>query len=119
MKVPLQITGHGIELTQAIDGAITRRVQKLEQFSDQLIGCRVVVEVPHRHHHKGFQYNVHIDLSLPGRELVVKREWHTDLYVAIREAFEIARRQLATVTGRRRDSAKGRTEWTTEELATA
>ena len=54
----------------------------------------MLVEVPHRHQHKGVLYNVRIDMTAPGGELVVKREPAEDLYVAIRDAFDAARRQL-------------------------
>jgi cold shock CspA family protein len=58
-----------------------------------------VVERPHRQHHKGTLFHVRIDLRVPGRELVVNRDptehhAHEDVYVAIRDAFDAARRQL-------------------------
>jgi cold shock CspA family protein len=44
-------------------------------------------------------YHVRIDLTVPGDELVVSRDpgkdqAHEDVYVAIRDAFDAARRQL-------------------------
>ena len=37
------------------------------------MGCRVIVEAPHRHHRKGKAYEVRIDLTVPGGELVINR----------------------------------------------
>lgn len=94
MKLPLQITAHNLEMTDAIEAAVKKKAEKLDQFSDRITSCKVVVECPHRHHKKGVMYNIHIDISVPGAELIVKREPNIDLYVALRDAFDAARRQL-------------------------
>ncbi len=85
---------------------IRQKVRKLEQFSDHIIGCRVMVEAPHRHKHQGALYNVRIDLTVAGGELVVKREPHEDIYVAIRDAFDAAKRQLLSFARKRRGEVK-------------
>lgn len=94
MKHPLQITVRNMSLSDAAKAAIQEKAAKLDAVDDRVIGCRVLVELPHKHHHQGALYNVRIDLTIPGAELVVKREPHEDLYVAIRDAFSAARRQL-------------------------
>ena len=53
-----------------------------------------MVEAPHKHKSQGLLYNVSIDISVPGADLAVKREANQDVYVAIRDAFDSARRQL-------------------------
>ena len=105
MKLPLQITARNIELTEAIEAAVREKALKLERFYDGIMSCRVVVEAPHRHHNKGVMYNACIDITVPGSEVVVKREPHEDLYVAIRDAFDAARRQLQNISQKRRGSA--------------
>jgi ribosomal subunit interface protein len=94
MKHPLQITVRNMSLSEAAKATIHEKAAKLDALDDRIIGCRVLVELPHKHHHQGALYNVRIDLTIPGAELVVKREPHEDLYVAIRDAFDAARRQL-------------------------
>jgi ribosomal subunit interface protein len=94
MKHPLQITARNMSLSEAAKAAIQEKAAKLDAVDDGIIGCRVLVELPHKHHHQGARYNVRIDLTIPGAELVVTREPHEDLYVAIRDAFDAARRQL-------------------------
>lgn len=106
MKLALQITARDLPLTDAIDAAIRSKAQKLTQFYNRIISCRVVVHAPHRHHHKGKAYHVDIDIHVPGSELVVKREPHKDLYVAIRDAFDAARRQLLGYIRRQRNEVK-------------
>ena len=106
MRVPLQITARNISLSDAAKSSIEDKAAKLDSISDAIISCRVVVEVPHRHQHQGVLYNVRIDLTVPGNELVIKREPHEDLYVAIRDAFDAARRQLQDYQRRQRGHVK-------------
>lgn len=106
MKLALQITARDLPLTDAIDAAIRSKAQKLTHFFDRIISCRVVVHAPHRHHHKGKSYHVDIDIHVPGAELIVKREPREDLYVAIRDAFDAARRQLQGYVRRQRHEVK-------------
>lgn len=106
MQLPLQITARDIALTDAIESAIREKAAKLETFFDRIMSCRVLVETPHRHQHKGLLYHVRIDMTVPGAELVVKREPHEDLYVAIRDAFDAARRQLQDHSRRLRGEVK-------------
>jgi len=94
MKHPLQITVRNMSLSDAAKTAIEDKVAKLEAVDNQIIGCRVLVEIPHKHQHQGIRYHVRIDLTIPGAEIVIKREAHEDLYVAIRDAFAAARRRL-------------------------
>lgn len=106
MQLPLQITARNMSLSEAAEQAIREKAAKLDQFHDKITSCRVVVECPHRHKHQGILYNVRIDLTVPGAELVVKREPHEDLYVTIRDAFDAARRQLKEHTRRQRGDVK-------------
>ena len=106
MKLALQITARDMPLTDAIETAIHAKAEKLTQFFDRIVSCRVVIHAPHRHHHKGKSYHVDIDIHVPGAELFVKREPREDLYVAIRDAFDAARRQLQSYARRHRNEVK-------------
>ena len=106
MKVPLEITFRNVPRSQAVEERIRTKAAKLDRFYDRITGCRVVVEAPHNRHQKGNTYHVRIDLSVPGHEIVVNREPernpdHQDLWVAIRDAFNAAQRQLQNYAGRR------------------
>jgi ribosomal subunit interface protein len=87
---PLQITFRDLAPSPALSDAIKLRAAKLSRFHDRITSCRVVVEAKPRH-----RFGVHLELSIPGGEIVVSHEPdETDAYVAVREAFEAARRQL-------------------------
>lgn len=94
MQIPLQITIRDIPPSEALEAHIRDKAEKLNQFFEHIISCRVVVEMPHKHHHQGKQFNVRIDLGVPGNEIIVNRDHHEDVYVALRDAFNAARRQL-------------------------
>ncbi|MBI5379065.1 MAG: ribosome-associated translation inhibitor RaiA [Nitrospirae bacterium] len=106
MIIPLQITVRNVLLSEAAENAIREKAAKLDRYYDRITSCRVVVEAPHRRHHQGVLYNVRVDLTVPGGELLVKREPHEDLYVAIRDAFDAARRQLEDYARRQRGQVK-------------
>ena len=111
MQLPLQITFRNLGQSDAIEADIRERAAKLEQFYNQIISCRVVVEASHKHHHKGNLYHVRIDLKVPNKEIVVSREphqhqAHEDAYVAVRDAFDAARRQLEDYARLRRQEVK-------------
>lgn len=106
MKTPLQITFRDIEHSDALEAHISRKAEKLESFFEPIISCRVVVEMPHQHKHRGRFFNVRIDIGVPGSEIVVNRDRHEDVYVALRDAFDAARRQLEDYSLRLRHETK-------------
>ncbi len=113
MELPLQITFRGVSPSESIKAAIRERALKLDRFYDRIMRCRVVVDSPHRHQRKGKIYHVRIDLTVPGGELVVKQAPadhapHEDIYLAIHDAFDEARRQLDDHVRRRRRQVKTR-----------
>lgn len=99
MEIPLQIVFRGIPPSEAVEARVRKKVDKLERLHSNITSCRVAVEAEHQHHHQGNQFHVRIDITTPNREIVVSREHHDkkaheDVYVAIRDAFEAAKRQL-------------------------
>ena len=114
MTLPLRITFRDIPPSEAIEEKIRQRAEKLERVNGRITSCHVVIEAPHRHHKKGFSYNVRIDLTLPGHEIVVNREpalrsSHRDLHVAVRDAFDAAHRQLEELTRKRMPARQAET----------
>jgi ribosomal subunit interface protein len=113
MQIPLQISLHGIEHSNALYSAIREKAEKLERYYDHIMSCRVVLELPARHQRKGKQYAVRIDLKVPGGELAITREHDEDLQVALRDAFDAARRRLEDYArGQRGDVKRHAPEYT-------
>ena len=111
MQQPLQITFRDIPRSEALEADIREKAAKLDQFYEKVMACRVMVEAPHSHHHKGNLYHIRIDLTVPGGEIVVKRgpqehHAHEDPYVAVRDAFNAAQRQLQDYARKQRGKVK-------------
>ena len=111
MQLPLQIAYRNLDRSEAIDARIRERAEKLDQYYDRIMSCRVVVEAGHKHHRHGNHYHVRVDLTVPDAELVASREpdehhAYTDVYVAIRDAFDSIARQLEQYARRRRRQVK-------------
>lgn len=94
MQFPLQITLRGMAHSEALASEIRDRAAKLEQFHPDIISCRVVVEVAARHRQQGREFRVHVDARLPGREVATDHSHDEDVFVALRQAFDAAHRQL-------------------------
>jgi len=129
MELPTQITFRNMESSEHVKEWIRSEAGKLETFYQPIMGCRVAVEVPHRHRRKGAAYEVRIDLTLPGGEIVVKRaptlahrlrqlrqteiskQAELDaprkkLRIAINQAFEAACRRLQEYARKQRREVK-------------
>ena len=105
MTANVQITFRDFEPPQLAEERIRDRFDRLVTIYPPITACRVVAEVPHRHHKKGWLYSVHIELVVPGGEVAVNRNHddkhsHEDFFVAMRDAFNAAERQLRTYSQR-------------------
>jgi ribosome-associated translation inhibitor RaiA len=72
MQIPLQITFRGIPHSDAVEVKIREKASKLDRFHSHIMGCRAAVESEHHHHHQGNQYPIRIDITTPGKDLVIK-----------------------------------------------
>ena len=111
MQQPVQITFKEMEHSDAVEARVREHVAKLEKFYDPIISCHVVVEAADRHSNQGGLYRVRIDINVPRDEIVVshqgpKDQAHEDVYVAIRDAFRAARRQLQDSLRKKRGKVK-------------
>jgi len=111
MQAPLQITFRHMDSSEAVAARIRERAGELERFSDRIISCRVVVECRHPRRRQGNLFRIRVDLKIPGREIAVGRDpaahhSHEDVYVAIRDAFDAARRVLEDHVRERRGEVK-------------
>ncbi len=106
MQRPVQITVHDFSLTEPVEAELRRKAAKLDTYYDHILGCKVVVEAPVHHHHRGGPFKVRIELAVPGNDLVVNHKDGEELSIAIREAFHAIRRQLEDYVRQRRGFVK-------------
>jgi cold shock CspA family protein/ribosome-associated translation inhibitor RaiA len=129
MTNTIQITFRNMESSATAEEWIREEARKLDEFYSHIMGCRVVVELSNRRHRSGNLYHVRIDLTVPGGELVVKREPslhssiqqtrkekvvkhlelqapHRELRQAIDDAFKTMGRRLQDYARRQRRDVK-------------
>jgi cold shock CspA family protein len=100
-----------MEPSPAVEARIRDKVADLERFYDGITSCHVTVEPSQLRHQKGNLYGVRIDLHVPGKEIVAGHNGpmdhaHEDVYVAIRDTFAAAVRQLEDYARQRRHAVK-------------
>lgn len=129
VQLPVQVTIRGVPSPELVEPEIRERAARLDRYYESIMSCRVLVERVHRHHQDGSQFHVRIDLGVPGGEIVVNRdsslhateqdvdqtrerkqdELHPvnkHVRVAIRDAFDTARRRLQDYARRQRADTK-------------
>jgi cold shock CspA family protein len=113
VDVPPEIAFRNLEPTDTLKALIQEGIDSLEKVHPRLVSCRVMVEEVNRGNP-----HVRLDISVPGSELVVNSKdapvdpANRDIGGAIRDAFDVARRQLkekrerqSSVEWRKRDRA--------------
>jgi ribosome-associated translation inhibitor RaiA/cold shock CspA family protein len=99
MPGDVQISFRGMETSPSVEAQVRRRAEELQRLSDRVTACRVTLAAAHRRHRQGTIYHVRVELAVPGGKIVVNREpgedhAHEDMHVAVRDAFDAARRRL-------------------------
>ena len=111
MQVPLQITWRDVPKSEFVESDIRKRAAKLEAQYEQILSFKVVVEQSQKRHHKGNLYHISLHIQVPEKEIAVTRDpsehhAHEDMNVAVRDAFDAARRQLVDYVDIRRGHVK-------------
>jgi len=131
MQVAPTITFRRIRSSAVLEADIRNRLAKLETLIPSIIGAHVLVDLADRRHRDGQRWRVRIEVLVPGERIVVthdasvrpalrargvekiqKRDEPDAGYehakVAVREGFEVARRQLQDSVRRQRDTKSER-----------
>lgn len=109
MQVPLQIKFRHMEPSAIIEARIRERCHKLQRFAEHVSRCQITVDAPHKH--QAGLYRVIIDITLPGGQIIAshhsdQHHAHENVHVAVRDAFDSARRQLEDYARRQRSSMR-------------
>ena len=101
-----QITYRGMEHSPAMDAKIRELAAKLGEFNPKITSCHVVVGESDRHRHKGNHFEVHVDIHVPGADVVSCIKDNEDPYVALHDAFHVLRRTLDEQLERKRGDTR-------------
>jgi len=111
MHNSLQITFRNLDRSSAVEEKIRDRALKLDRYFSDIQSCDVAVSLLHKHHHQGNRYHVRVAVTVPGDELIASRQpdenhAYTDVYVAMRDAFDTMERLLEDYVRRLRREVK-------------
>lgn len=125
MQVEPTITFRGIPKSSALEEDIRGRLVRLGRLCPDIISAQVLVELAERHHRDGRRWGIRVDIAVPGEHLIVRNDatLRPDVKaravqttrkqdesdagqrfakVAVRESFDVAKRQLQDYVRRRR-----------------
>jgi hypothetical protein len=113
IPVPARITFHGLLPSPSLEALIRGEVDGLERTFQQIMSCRISVELPHRHQRRGRLYRVVVEVGIPGGHVVVghstdQQAMHANARVAVGDAFRAAHRQLENHHRRHGDTVRVR-----------
>lgn len=110
MQVPLTVSFHGLQVSEAIRSACWQEAEKLERYFDRIVSCHVTVSRSHRRRN-GDPFDLRVRLCVPGTELVVDRQAPehdraAEPALLVRETFDELRRQLQDYARKLRGEVK-------------
>ncbi|HET9470848.1 MAG TPA: HPF/RaiA family ribosome-associated protein [Usitatibacter sp.] len=98
----IQITLHNIRRSPALSARIRDLGERLENHWSEMIHCRVAVAQERGPGAGSRLFTVTVNVRLPGRDLVASAQNREDVYAALREAFDVMRRDLNEAAPMRR-----------------
>jgi ribosome-associated translation inhibitor RaiA len=106
MRPPITLTFRHLDRVGALEDRARTLAARLERFCERITRCHMTLEGPDRDARAPYQ--VKIDLTVPGAQihadsLNVDGAGHKDIYLALRDAFINAKRQLQDL---RRDRSR-------------
>ena len=99
MPPPITMTFRHIDHSGALEDRARKFGYRLERFSERITQCHITLEGPDNRRDIRAPYLVKIDLTVPGAQihadsLNADGAGHKDVYLALRDAFNNAKRQL-------------------------
>jgi ribosome-associated translation inhibitor RaiA len=93
------ITFRHIDHSGALEDRARKLGSRLGRFSERIMQCHMTLEGPGNRRDGGAPYVVKIDMTVPGAQihadsLHTDGTGHKDIYLALRDAFNNAKRQL-------------------------
>jgi len=94
MQSPLRVSFRGLAPSAGVESHARELAQRLQKINSRITACRITVQSEIDDRSREAQYSANIHLSLPGTLIRAGSPMRLDVSVALRSAFEDARRQL-------------------------
>jgi cold shock CspA family protein len=96
-----EIVFRNMRHSKDIEADVLKRLAKLEKIFSKIVSCRIVIELPNKKEKTDDIPNVLVELLVPGKTLVVRRDHHArerhqkpNVTTALHDAFEAAALKL-------------------------
>lgn len=103
MKSAVDVVYRDLTSSAALNETITKKIEKLNRFTDQIIHSRIVLDTPHNHKHKGKQFRASLEIDLKGSPIAITQD-NESIHLAVRDAFITAERKIKQYSARQRIS---------------
>jgi len=106
MQSPLEITFHGVERSESVEARVREKFKRIEAHFEGITHARVVIDAPQRRTPLPKFFHVSIDIGIPGHKPILVNHQpeaehaHTDVMLALRDAFAAAQRQVNELSDR-------------------
>jgi cold shock CspA family protein len=124
MRIPLEVSFHGMSRSKSLETLIQNDITKLEKVCDNLISCRVGIKLEQKSRRTANPFRVRIEMRMPpGHDLVINhksglKEDSEDLPTTVRNAFRTAHRRLKQQVEKQRGARKTHPQQETMALVT-
>ena len=107
----VQVSFKNMKHSAAIEEYSRQQCEKLDKYFSGIQSCRVTIEIPHKRHEKGNLFQVRIDMTVPGAELVVETKLakylgYENLQAVLNDSFDMAKRRLEDYARKKRGLVK-------------
>ena len=110
--MPVNVTFRGMESSEFVVARARAHAEQLMALAPEIVGCKIAIEAPSAHHTHGQPFHVRLHLLVPGNDIILDRdpgrgpEAHADVYVALADAFQVARRRIEELGRKRREESR-------------
>ncbi len=101
MKPAVDVVYRDLDPSSLLTEVISKKLEKLNRYTDQIVYSRVVLDTPHNHKHKGKQFRASIEIDIKGSPIAVTQD-HESIHIAVRDAFSTAERKIKQLSARQR-----------------
>ena len=114
MQTPVEIAFRHIQPSEQLRTEIAAQAKRLEKFSSRITSCQVVVTGPQNRSRNGDVFEVELRIAMPNHKDVIVDKCRDNAperehaLVAIRQAFEAAKRQIEDAERETRGEVKTR-----------
>jgi len=106
MPSPITVTCRHTDHSSALEARARELGERLRRYGERITQCHMTIEGSRGGHGSGTPFVVQIDLAVPGAQihadsLQMDGAGHRDIYLALRDAFNNAKRQLQELHSKR------------------